>query len=233
MDINNRDMVGLETLAAAGVVTASSLPSGASAQTAIPPVRNFAEHLTRDNSCAILVDFLDGFLPGLKTIDHFRFRKNAEAFAELTQIFALPTIFLGEEGSFRGNFFPEVVAKSDHAVRVERHTPSAWGEPVFQTTLAGFNRRKVILGGISLDICTQLLTLDLLANGYEPYVVVDISGSDSMLVETAAMLRMTQAGAVMVSWASIASEILADWQTAEGPTIGALYQNNSVWGNRV
>jgi hypothetical protein len=194
---------------------------------------NYAEKLDRNNVSAVLVDFLDGFLPGLKTIDHYRLRKNAEAFAELTSIFSLPTIFLGEEGGFRGNFFPEVVAHSAHAIRVERHTPSAWNAPKFRETLAGYGRKKVLLGGISLDICTQLLTLDLLANGYQPYVVVDISGSDSTLVETAAMMRMTQAGAVMVSWACVASEIMKDWQTPEGPKIGALYQNNSVWGNRV
>jgi Isochorismatase family len=193
----------------------------------------FSETLTRDNCCAVIVDFLDGFLPGLKTIEHYKFRKNAEAFAELTAIFKLPTIFLGEEGGFRGHFFPEVVKHSAHAIRVERHTPSAWREPDFQKTIGAFNRKKVLLGGISLDICTQLLTLDLLANGYEPYVVVDASGSDSSIVETAAMLRMTQAGAVMVSWACVASELMGDWQTPEGPLIGALYQNNSVWGNHV
>jgi hypothetical protein len=193
----------------------------------------FTEKLSRENTCAVIVDFLDGFLPGLKTIDHYKFRKNAEAFAELTAIFKLPTIFLGEEGSFRGNFFPEVIAHSSHAVRVERHTPSAWDEPEFRKTLAAMSRKKVLLGGISLDICTQLLTLDLLAGGYEPYVVVDASGSDSTLNETAAMIRMTQAGAVMVSWACVASEIMRDWQTPEGAKVGALYQNNSVWGNRV
>jgi nicotinamidase-related amidase len=193
----------------------------------------YSEKLTPQNTCAILVDFLDGFLPGLKTIEHYRFRKNAEAFAQLTAIFELPTVFLGEEGSFRGNFFPEVVAQSGHATRVERHTPSAWDEPRFREVLGGFDRKKVLLGGISLDICTQLLTLDLLANGYEPYVVVDASGSDSAVVETAAMLRMTQAGAVMVSWACVASELMKDWQSPEGPKIGALYQSNSAWGNRV
>jgi hypothetical protein len=200
---------------------------------ALDPISRYRQKLGREDCAAILVDFLDGFLPGLKTIDHFRMRKNAEAFAELTSIFSLPTIFLGEEGGFRGKFFPEVVAHSDHAVRIERHTPSAWDEPKFREALAGFGRKRILLGGISLDICTQLLTLDLLANGYEPYVVVDISGSDSTLVETAAMMRMTQAGAVMVSWASIASELMGDWQTPEGPKVGALYQNNSVWGNRV
>ena len=160
------------------------------------------------------------------------FRKNAEAFARITETFQLPTIMLGEEGSFRGNFFPEVIKHSAHAIRVERHTPSAWDEPRFRSVLAGMNRRKVLLGGVSLDICTLQLTLDLLNNGYEPYVVTDASASDTALNETSAMLRMTQAGAVMVTWGSVASEIMRDWQTPEGQIVGELYQNYSLWGNR-
>lgn len=194
---------------------------------------SYADKLTRDNAVFVLVDFLDGFFPGIKTIDHDLLRRNAEAFARLSELFKMPTIMLGEEGGFRGNFFPGVVAHAGHAVRVERHTPSAWDEPEFQKVLAGMGRRKVVLGGISLDICTLQLTLDLIGGGYEPYVVVDVSGSDTALNEQAAMLRMTQAGAVMVNWASIASEIMKDWQTAEGPEVGKLYQDFSYWGNRI
>ncbi|NJK66860.1 MAG: isochorismatase family protein [Microcoleus sp. SU_5_3] len=140
---------------------------------------NYCEKLTRDNCVVVLVDFLDGFLPGLKTIDRDLLRKNAEAFTRLSNIFDLPTIMLGEEGGFRGKFFSEVVAHADRAIRIERHTPSAWDEPAFRDKLAAIGRKKVLLGGISLDICTLQLTLDLLAAGYEPYVVVDVSGSDT------------------------------------------------------
>ncbi len=194
---------------------------------------NYREKLTRDNCVVILVDFLDGFLPGLKTINHDLLRKNAEAFTRLSKIFDIPTIMLGEEGGFRGKFFSEVVAHADRAIRIERHTPSAWDEPMFRDKLAAIGRKKVLLGGISLDICTLQLTLDLLEAGYETYVVVDVSGSDTQLNETAALLRMTQAGAVMVSWASVASEIMKDWETPEGPAVGQLYQELSYWGNRL
>jgi hypothetical protein len=194
---------------------------------------NYSDKLTKENAIVILVDFLDGFFPGIKTIDHDLLRRNAEAFTRLSAIFKMPTIMLGEEGGFRGNFFPGVVANAGHAVRVERHTPSAWNEPEFQRVLAGMGRKKVILGGISLDICTLQLALDLIGAGYEPYVVVDVSGSDTALNEQAAMHRLTQAGVVLVNWASIASEIMEDWQTPEGPEIGMLYQNFSYWGNRI
>ena len=194
---------------------------------------NYTEKLSRENSAVVLVDFLDGFLPGLRTIDHLLLRKNAEALTRLSSLFGLPTLMLGEEGSFRGNFFKEVTDHAAHATRIERHTPSAWDEPTFRDALAATGRRKVILGGISLDICTLLLTIDLIGAGYEPYVVVDVSGSDTELNQTAAMMRMTQAGAVMVSVGSIASEIMRDWQTPEGKTVGELYQENSFWGRRV
>ena len=194
---------------------------------------NYAEKLSRDNAAVVLVDFLDGFLPGLRTIDHLLLRKNAEALTRLSSLFNLPTLMLGEEGSFRGYFFSEVTDNAHHATRIERHTPSAWDEPTFRDAVAATGRKKIILGGISLDICTLLLTLDLIGAGYEPYVVVDVSGSDTELNQMAAMMRMTQAGAVMVTVGSIASEIMRDWQTPEGKTVGELYQENSYWGRRL
>jgi nicotinamidase-related amidase len=193
---------------------------------------DYTSKITRENATFVLVDFLEGFLPGIQTIEPRTFRTNAAAFARISEVFRMPTLMLGDEGSFRGAFMPEVVAHTGHAVRIERHTVSAWGEPRFREEIERIGRRKVVLGGISLDICTLHLTLDLLAAGYEAYVVADVSGSDTLLNEQVAMQRMTQAGAVMTNWGSVASELMVDWQTAEGPEVGKLYQDFSAWGRR-
>ncbi|WP_299246372.1 isochorismatase family protein [uncultured Aquimarina sp.] len=190
----------------------------------------YTEKLSPDNAAFVMVDFLTGFDPGLRTIEKSTFVNNATALAKLTEIFDMPTIVLGEEGGFRGNFYPLVREHLSKGIRVERHTPSAWDEPKFREEIKKIGKKKIILGGISLDICTQLLTLDLLKNGYQVYVVVDASGSDQKLVEHAAMLRMTQAGATMVSWGTLASELMGDWQTPQGEAIGKLYQEHSAWG---
>lgn len=189
--------------------------------------------LTRDNATFVLVDFLTGFMPGVRTIDHDLLRRNAEAFARLSAIFHMPTILLGDEGGFRGAFLPEVVAHTGHAKRIERSAVSAWDVPAFRDEIARIGRPKIVLGGISLDICTLHLALDLREAGYAVHVVVDVSGSDTVLNEQAAMTRLSQAGAVLTNWGSVASELMRDWASAEGPAVGTLYQELSAWGNRV
>lgn len=191
----------------------------------------YTEKLTRDNCTLVMVDFLEGFVPGIRTIDRSLFYANAEALAKVGDIFDLPTIMLGDEGGFRGSFFAGVKAALPDATYVERHTVSAWDEPHFRETIEEIGRKKIVLGGISIDICTAQLTLDLLRAGYTVYVVVDASGSDTSLNEMAAMLRLTQAGAIMINWGTLASELMKDWNTPEGPLVGALYQNYSYWGN--
>ena len=194
--------------------------------------RDYTEKLTPDNCALVMVDFLTGFDPGLSTIPRAEYNHNTRALAKMSGIFKLPTIVLGEEGGFRGKFYPLVqeFLKGPNYVRVERHTPSAWDEPKFREELKKTGRKKVILGGISLDICTQLLALDLLRAGYDVYVVTDCSGTDQPIVEISAMMRMTQAGAVMVTWGTLASEIMKDWQSPYGAAIGKLYMEESNWG---
>lgn len=191
----------------------------------------YTEKLAPDNCTLVMVDFLEGFMPGIRTIDHNLFYANAEALARVSTIFNLPTIMLGDEGGFRGSFFKEVKENLPGAKHIERHAVSAWDVPEFQAEIKRIGRNKIVLGGISLDICTTALTLDLLNAGYMVYVIVDASGSDTKLNELAAMMRLTQAGAVMMNWGMLASELMKDWRTPEGPKVGELYKEYSYWGN--
>ena len=190
----------------------------------------YLEKLSKTNSVLIMVDYLTGFDTGLRTINRSTYVNNVEAVAKMGAIFKLPTILLGDEGGFRGNFYPFIKKHLPDAKQFGRHTPSAFHSPELVKALEETGRKKLIIGGISIDNCVLQTSLDLLKAGYEVYVIVDASGADEPLVETAAMMRLTQAGAVMVNWVSIASEIMDDWNTPEGPAIGKLYQDHSAWG---
>ena len=188
--------------------------------------------LTSKNSVLVMVDYLTGFLPAIKTIDVETFQNNVTALAKIGKIFELPTIILGDEGAFRGKFMPQIDKYLSHGQHIERHTPSGWGAPEFVEALAKIDRPKVIMAGISTDNCVTQTALDLLKAGYEVYIIVDASGTDSKLVEDAAIARMMQAGAVITNWGCIASELMGDWQSPEGEQIGALYQEHSQWGGQ-
>ncbi len=195
-----------------------------------PAENQYLEKISKDNAAFVMVDYLTGFDPGLRTIDRATFVNNATAFAKISEIFNMPTVVLGDEGGFRGKFYPLVENHLSNDMKIERHTASAWGSKEFRDAIKKFGKKKIVIGGISIDICTQLTALDLLANGYEVYVVVDASGTDQPIVEQAAMMRLNQAGATMISWGTLASELMVDWQTPEGPKVGALYQEHSAWG---
>lgn len=208
-------------------------PTNTSNETSAGTENHFTEKLSKTNSVLIMVDYLTGFDPGLRTIEKNLYNHNVTALAKIGQIFKLPTAVLGDTGSFRGNFYPLIDKYLPDAPKIERHAPSAWTEQAFRDFLKNSGRKKVIIAGISLDNCTLLTSLDLLRNGYQVYVVVDASGTDEKLVELAAMMRLTQAGAVMVSWVSMASEIMEDWQSPEGPLVGKLYQEHSSWSGEL
>lgn len=195
-------------------------------------VSTYQEKITPDNSVLVMVDYLTGFLPGIKTIDAETYQQNVSALARIGQIFKdrMPTIVLGDEGGFRGNFFDQINEFLPDAPKVARHTPSAWHAQEFRDLLEKFNRPKIVMAGISLDNCVTQLALDVLKAGYQVYVLPDVSGTDHPLVEQAAILRLTQAGAAMTNWVSLASELMDDWEKPEGKLVGELYQKYSKWG---
>ncbi len=192
----------------------------------------YVEKLTPENSVLVMVDYLTGFIPGIKTIEAQEYQNNVSALASIGQIFKerMPTIVLGDEGGFRGKFFDQINQFLPDAPKVSRNQPSAWHAQEFRDLLEKYERPKIIMAGISIDNCVTQLALDILKNGYEAYILPDVCGTDSFLVEQSAISRLTQAGATMTNWVSLGSELMDDWTNPEGGQIGELYQKYSKWG---
>ena len=200
----------------------------------VPPNEDRGQYLQKlqaDNCTLVLVDYLTGFNPAIRSIDKDRFQKNVEAVAQLGQIFQLPTIVLGDEGGYRGQFYKVIKELYADSTHIERTTPSAWQMEDLRNEVEARGNKKLILSGISVDNCTMLTSLDAMAAGYEVYVVVDASGTTSELVEDIAIDRLVQAGAVPITWVTLGSELLTDWESPEGPKLGDLYAKMSPWGS--
>ena len=200
-----------------------TLPDGTVAVTA-ESLHPTGENVTRDNAVVILVDFLTGLMPMVKTLEQETLANNGLAFAKIGQAFKMPLLILGDEGGFRGKHLPAMKELVKNEQFIGRHTPSAWREPKFVQAVQETKRKKLIIGGITTDNCVALLTLDALRAGYDVHVVLDAGGSESKIAEEAAISRLSRAGAVMTTWVQLASELMQDWNTPEGKLVSAIYE---------
>lgn len=170
---------------------------------------------TPASATLVYVDYVTGLDNLINTIPAEQYKNNIAAFAKLNTIFKLPTVILGEENEYYGTYLPEM-ATVTHDVRRYNRTMISGFVPEFREWLASTGRKDVIIGGISIDNCVLHTALDLLRAGYNVFVVVDVSGSNSPLAEQTAIMRMRDAGAVMVGWLSIATELGVDFASQYG-----------------
>ncbi len=192
-----------------------------------------------DNAVLVMVDFTDGLYPVVDTIDTDAMLNNAVAMTRIAESHDIPILVLGDEGGFYGDMHPVIKDKAGEDGPFERTTPSAWASGGFREALEATGRTQVMIGGISTANCTLLTSLDLLRAGYDVYVVTDISGSDSVQAEQAALMRLRDAGAATANWIMLGSELLDTWDTPEGRALGQIYAthingpNTGVYGNTI
>lgn len=172
---------------------------------------------TPADSVLVYVDYVTGLDNLMTTIPGKQYRNNIAAFAKFSPLFKMPTAVLGEENDYYGTFLPEIKQLIGQGGKTfaPRSTPTAYA-PDFAQWLKATGRKNVIIGGISIDNCTLHTSLDLLRNGYNVFVVVDVSSTNSTLAEYAAIQRLIQAGAVPVSWLNALTELGGDFAGPQG-----------------
>jgi len=197
------------------VVALSSAPTqGAFAQTdnksasSNPALTGFSP----EDAVLVYVDYVTALDNLMTTIPGKQYRNNIAAFAKFSSLFKMPTAVVGEENDYYGTFLPEIKKLTSEGGKTfaPRSTPSAYS-PDFASWLKSTGRRNVVIGGISIDNCTLHTSLDLIRNGYNVYVIVDVSSTNSKLAEDAAVQRLIQAGAVPVSWLNALTELGGDF----------------------
>lgn len=123
-----------------------------------------------------------------------------------------------------GPFLPEVVEMFPDAPMISRPGQiNAWENADFVEAIRRTGRKKIVMSGITTDVCVTFAALSALDAGYEVYVVVDASGSMSQDVQTASLMRMQDAGAIIGTWFALSCELLWDWRNPTGPGSAQLF----------
>src|SRR5438132_7277501 len=122
-----------------------------------------------------------------------------------------------------GPTFPELVEALPGIQIIDRSTVNAWDDPKVAAAIEATGRKKLIIAGISLEVCAAFPAITAIGKGYDAYVAVDASGTFSDTKREAGLLRMQQAGVIVSDYATLMVEILKDNARPEAAAVyGAL-----------
>jgi nicotinamidase-related amidase len=185
----------------------------------------FFETLTPSNAAMLLIDHQVGtMLFGVTDIDPVNLKNNALYLAEIAKLFNLPTVLTtSNPNGPNGPLFPELIQALPDAPIVDRLIINAWNDPNFVAAVEQTGRKKLIMAGVTTDVCLAFPAISAAGAGYDVYAVIDASGTWNTTSQAAAIARMTQAGVKCVNTIAIAAELQRDWSLPTAPGMGQIF----------
>jgi nicotinamidase-related amidase len=172
----------------------------------------FTEHLTRDNAAVVLVDHQVGLYSGVRDIPVAELKHNVVALAKAAKVLSLPLVVVTTAAdSMWGPIIPELAKVLPPGLKIiDRSTVNAWDDPRVKAEIRATGRKKLIIAGVSTEVCLAFPAISAIAEGYDAYAAIDASGTFWQAKREAGLLRMQQAGVVPIDYATAIIEILAD-----------------------
>ncbi|MEU6269902.1 isochorismatase family protein [Saccharopolyspora shandongensis] len=172
----------------------------------------FTERLTRDNAAVVLADHQVGLYSGVRDIPVGELKHNVVALAKAAQVLGLPLVVTTTAAdSMWGPVIPELAAVlPDDLDVIDRSTVNAWDDSRVVGEIRATGRKKLIVTGISTEVCAAFPAISATAEGFDAYAAIDASGTFWQAKREAGLLRMQQAGVILVDYSSAIVEILAD-----------------------
>jgi nicotinamidase-related amidase len=186
------------------------------------------ERWTAENCAFAFIDHQTGLMNLVENVPAVTYKNYVIGLAKTAKIHGVPVVITtsAEDGP-NGPYIPEVLAMFPDAPLISRPGQiNAFDNAEFVEAIRKTGRKKIVISGITTDVCVAFATLSALDAGYEVYVVVDASGSMSPEVQQASLVRMADAGAIIGTWFALSCELLSDWRNPTGPATAQLLVEN-------
>src|SRR6266487_1080112 len=109
-----------------------------------------------------------------------------------------------------GPIIPELTEALPAVPIIARTTVNAFDDPRFAKAVEAAGRKKLIIAGVSTEVCLPFPAIHATALGYDAYDVIDASGTFSETKRITGLLRLLQAGVVVIDYSTVAVEMLKD-----------------------
>lgn len=182
--------------------------------------KRYSDRLTPDNSVLLLIDHQVGLFTGVRDIPVGELKHNVVALAKAAKVLGVPIIVTATSPDMWGPIIPELTEALPGIAVINRTTVNAFDEPRFAKAVEAAGRKKLIIAGVSTEVCLALPAIHATGIGYDAYGVIDASGTFSETKRVTGLMRMVQAGVIVTDYSTAVVEMLRD---NAGPKAGAVY----------
>ena len=169
--------------------------------------------LSPENSAFIIIDYQPIQVSSIRSMSRDELVFNITSVAKAALNYNLPIIH-STVNVATGRNKPPIQQLQDvlgHLPTYDRTSINSWEDTEFKKAVKAVGRRKLIMTALWTEACLTFPALDAIQEGYEVYVPVDAVGGTSLAAHEAALRRIEQAGAKLISRVQMYCELQRDW----------------------
>lgn len=178
---------------------------------------------TTENATMILIDHQVGTIKLARNISNAEIIRNMRALARTAVETGMPLILTTSlETQFQGPLLDDLkkIAPEAYEKRVQRTgIVDAWDDPNFKAAVEATGRKKLIMAGLTNDVCIVFPSISAVEDGYEVQAVINAGGSPSQVADDVSIQRMKDHGVTITVANQMLAELADRWSEGQGPTI--------------
>ena len=184
---------------------------------------------TTQDTAVLLIDHQIGTLKLVRNIDHDLLRRNVRALARVAVETDMPLVLTSsQEDHFQGHLIDDLqeIAPDAYEARVKRPgTVDAFKYDDYAAAVEATGRKRLIMAGLTNDVCTVFPAISAKAAGYDVQLVIDGGGSPNQVADDMAAQRAHDHGVIVTTTNQSLAELATDWSSDTGKAIqGVLYE---------
>ncbi|MFV0436020.1 MAG: isochorismatase family protein [Desulfopila sp.] len=176
--------------------------------------------LTGHNAAMLLIDHQIGTMGWVHSLPFAEIQRNTLILAKAAAVLKMPVVLTSSmEEQAQGPLLSELaeILPEQFAARVKRSgIVDAMNDPNFAAAVKATERKKLIIAGVTTDVCVVFPAMRAVSEGYDVQVVADACGSPTKLADEIALRRMEKEGITLTSTVQLVAELAQNWTSPEG-----------------
>ncbi|MFW9903362.1 MAG: isochorismatase family protein [Candidatus Thorarchaeota archaeon] len=171
----------------------------------IEPISRSSDLINSSNCFVMIIDVQTIFMQGLTNQEQSVFLQKFSHLIKLCQVLEIPLIITAEDIEKNGSIPNSLQNSIPENVKVfDKFIYSCWGQKDIQKAIKNTNRQIAVLCGFETDVCVAQTAIDLQTNGFQVFILTDMTFSRNIIEHEIGLKRMDHHGIIF--------SLLKTWQ---------------------